>query len=690
MKKLSLVLFLVNVFLVGFSQEDWKVIHPYPTSNNLIDAHFYSETQGWICGTQGLIMHTNDGGETWEVQHQNPDEALWSIFFLGENLGWSVGWSKIYHTNNGGDSWESQDFPSVMGDLTDVFFINPDTGWIVGTYQIVLKTTDGGNTWTKIQNYLTAHKCFWSVSFPDELHGCAAGDWMLDDKGFIMVTNDGGLSWTETTPDWATNYQNVFFLDSLTGWACGWDGNLVKTTDGGYTWINKSISGSHNDILFFDYQQGLLLSDYETRITTDGGETWGGPFQMDATSSQRNMMSWEFNKVVSVGYGGSINRSVDGGRNWSRLHRGLNSGIKQIAFFNPLSGFVVQSFPYQSLKRTNDGGYSWYSDTLAPQGPFYEMEVSGNSAYLLNYTSQIVKTINAGNTWEVLDVPPSSDRYWDIDIIDQNTLYICGKNGELIKTVNGGHDWIDLSFYEDYNLTFMFWLDEDTGWIIDALNKKILYTNDGGGSWEMSSLIEELFTYQPESIYFLNATTGFASTWEAMLFKTTDGGVTWEPHHNFGGGNYSQIIFTTASEGWYRSSANVYHTFDAGHTWVNQQTFPQALRDMFFLDEQYGWVGGLNGLIAVHEPGMGIDDQRNSVQTIRIYPNPARDFFSVKTTKKSNAIRNIRIYNLNGKLIRKIPSNEAGNINISDLDAGTYLIEIRAGSLGYYEKLIKQ
>ncbi len=236
----------------------------------------------------------------------------------------------------------------------------------------------------------------------------------------------------------------------------------------------------------------------------------------------------------------------------------------------------------------------------------------------------------------------------------------------------------------------MFWLDEETGWIIDALNKKILFTEDGGGNWDMSELVEELYTYQPVSIYFLDDQTGFASTSEGVLFKTTDGGVTWQPHHDFGGGMYSQIIFTTATEGWYRSSASVYHTFDAGNTWVNQQSFPKSSRDMFFLDEQYGWIGGLNGMIANHEPGMSVDDQRSEVKAIAIYPNPAKDFVSVKIPGENTTVRKISIYNLNGQLIRNIPPDQAENINVSDLDAGTYVIEIRAGSLGYFEKLIKQ
>ncbi len=84
MKKLFPLFSLIILMVNGFSQSEWQVIHPYPTSDDLIDVHFVSDMQGWVCGKQGLIMHTQDGGETWNTQHQNPDESLWSIYFVDD------------------------------------------------------------------------------------------------------------------------------------------------------------------------------------------------------------------------------------------------------------------------------------------------------------------------------------------------------------------------------------------------------------------------------------------------------------------------------------------------------------------------------------------------------------------------------------------------------------------------------
>ena len=98
MKKFAL--FLLNLFLVLSlsAQDEWTMIHPYPTLENLYDSHFNSEQEGWIAGTDGLIIYTNDGGETWEFQHQDPDESFWAMHFVSDQEGWVVGWSEIYHT----------------------------------------------------------------------------------------------------------------------------------------------------------------------------------------------------------------------------------------------------------------------------------------------------------------------------------------------------------------------------------------------------------------------------------------------------------------------------------------------------------------------------------------------------------------------------------------------------------------
>jgi photosystem II stability/assembly factor-like uncharacterized protein len=246
MKKSALLIVLSMLSLFSFSQDEWTLIHPYPTLSNLIDVHFVSDNEGWVVGTKGTILYTDDGGDTWETQHSNADESLWSIFFINDNEGWACGWSSIYHTEDAGQNWSIQDAPFCMGDFTDVFFINPDTGWIVGTYKIVLKTTDGGENWIKIQNSIADGKCFKRVDFYDDLHGCAVGDVMMGgNEGFIMVTEDGGLSWTETTPDYSNELTDVEYYNSMCIWTCGYDGSVFRSLDGGHTWY-KEYYGSRS------------------------------------------------------------------------------------------------------------------------------------------------------------------------------------------------------------------------------------------------------------------------------------------------------------------------------------------------------------------------------------------------------------------------------------------------------------
>ena len=324
MKKSAFLIVLSMLNLFSFSQNEWTTIHPYPTLSNLIDVHFVSNDEGWIVGTEGLIMHTVDGGDNWETQHSNPDESLWSIFFIDEEKGWTCGWSSIYQTDDGGETWSLQNTPYIMGDLTDVFFINPDTGWIVGTYQIVLKTTDGGQNWVKIQNSIADSKCFYRVDFYDELHGCAVGDQMIgSNEGFIMITADGGLSWTETTPancDWLTD---VEYYNSMAIWTCGFDGNVFRSLDGGHTWYDEYFgSDNFNAIHFFDDDNGILMAGHHARLSFDAGDNWDSlVYITQDLTNFHSFMSWDVNNGMAVGYDGRISRTLDGGSSWKKSIR---------------------------------------------------------------------------------------------------------------------------------------------------------------------------------------------------------------------------------------------------------------------------------------------------------------------------------------------------------------------------------
>ncbi|MFK5855932.1 MAG: YCF48-related protein [Bacteroidota bacterium] len=700
MKKAIFLISLVTLCYTAFTQDEWTLIHPYPTINNLLDAHFISEQEGWVVGTDGLIMYTNDGCETWITQHSNPEESLWSIFFIDDNEGWVAGWSTIYHTTDKGETWEEQTHPSVMGDLTDIYFVNHDTGWVVGTYKIVLKTTDGGKSWTKIMNNIYGDKCFYSVEFTDELHGCAVGGLMsYSNLGFTMVTSDGGLTWQETTPTDSKEFKRVIFLDSVTGWICGYNGGLYKTSDGGNTWIDKGNIYhfyTNYDIHFFNDTSGILINHSTARLTFDSGETWDSLVYINNSASVNRFSSWCDNEGITVGYSGSIHKTIDGGFNWENLNSNMSFPFYDIAFFNSLEGFgIVNNYSGTHLISTYDGGYSWESDTIVANGDFYRMYMHGSNCYLLNKSSQMMKTTNEGEEWVLLDVPNLGyqNGYNDIQFVNDNTGYMCGNTGILVKTIDGGETWVNKTLVDEYNFSSMFFITEDKGWLIDYSGQQILRTQTGGNGWTFTTLGEDN-TFQPVHVFFINENEGFVSTEEGVLFKTTNGGNTWEEFYVFPSGYYSEIYFVSENEGWFRSGYAIYHTFDGGETWVNHQMFGfTPLRSLFFLNSNEGWIGGGSGLIATYNLTVDINNSEYNIPSATVSPNPAKHKIEVKLLDKSDKINDVKIFSMQGKQVmylENVSEPNTLNINVSELISGTYIIYITSDKRENLVKFIVQ
>jgi len=117
-----------------------------------------------------ILLHTENGGETWEDRSFLTDKALSAVYFNNQNLGWVAGNGIILHTTDGGQNWDEQWTGNY--ELRDIFFISEDTGWAVGdsfpqNYQIkdkgvLLKTTDGGDLWEAIyfEDWFRLNKVF--------------------------------------------------------------------------------------------------------------------------------------------------------------------------------------------------------------------------------------------------------------------------------------------------------------------------------------------------------------------------------------------------------------------------------------------------------------------------------------------------------------------------------------------------
>ena len=109
-----------------------------------------------------------------------------------------------------------------------------------------------------------------SVYFSNSVNGCIAGD-----SGIILITYDGGMSWSGVNSNTKNKLNSVYFLDEYTGFIAGNNGIVLKTTDGGENWTQliTGVSYNLNSVFFPSSDTGYAIGAKEIR-TTDGGITW--------------------------------------------------------------------------------------------------------------------------------------------------------------------------------------------------------------------------------------------------------------------------------------------------------------------------------------------------------------------------------------------------------------------------------
>ena len=118
----------------------------------------------------------------------------------------------------------------------DVHFVNASTG-IVSALGGLLRTTDGGATWTLVYSGTSQYTRYLiAVAFADSNHGTAVGLW-----GALLRTTDGGLTWTrQKVPGYSldipTHLYDVAYNDNGTGIMVGRLGYIARSTDAGASW----------------------------------------------------------------------------------------------------------------------------------------------------------------------------------------------------------------------------------------------------------------------------------------------------------------------------------------------------------------------------------------------------------------------------------------------------------------------
>ncbi|MBN3744283.1 glycosyl hydrolase [Burkholderia sp. Se-20373] len=224
-------------------------------------------------------------------------------------------------SDNRGATYRQAKSVPVSSTLTSVSFIDARTGWAVGHWGAILKTTDGGETWA-VQRLVTSEdRPLFGVHFIDANHGVAVGLWSL-----ILVTDDGGKTWTKreaVLPNGKKSDLNLFGLFSNGNgeiFATAEKGQLLISRDKGNTWesVETGYKGSFwcgvalpNGVLLVGGLRGTLMR------SEDNGHTWSR-----ATLDTRNSITALASRgsaVLAVGVDGLQAQSNDDGKTFQRL-----------------------------------------------------------------------------------------------------------------------------------------------------------------------------------------------------------------------------------------------------------------------------------------------------------------------------------------------------------------------------------
>lgn len=320
--KLLKVLLVITI-LISPIYAQWNM-HSYKLENIGFQNIFFKSNNGWIIGSDGIILFSSDGGENWQQQSSQTDNQLNSVYFINENFGWVVGDSGTYlKTKDAGSTWEKQ-IIAFNNDFYRVQFVDTTIGFISGK-DVVIKTTNGGNTWFSI---IDKPNYFYGMHWLNENIGFIGIDTLI---GFyrtvIQKTTNGGLNWSLNSIDefpYFTIIYEIKFKENI-GNAIGEDFLLWKTTNFGDTWNlqTQPFSSNYYAIDFITDQDLWIAGRNSIRFSSDGGESWIEQLPIGNLNFEYTIRSIQFLDSLN---GFAVGRAYNDSTNWGLILRTNNGG----------------------------------------------------------------------------------------------------------------------------------------------------------------------------------------------------------------------------------------------------------------------------------------------------------------------------------------------------------------------------
>jgi photosystem II stability/assembly factor-like uncharacterized protein len=295
-----------------------------------------------------------------------------------------------------------------------------------------------------------------------------------------------------------------------------------------------------------------------------------------------------------------MQRSTNGGSNWTALSSGQTSDFYALAFGDTLHGLVVGNY---DIVRTTDGGRTW-PHVSGPSAGWWGLSMTdADHAVAVGTQGKIARTSDGGATWQERPSGVTSQLN-AVHMVTTAEGWAIGGGGSALHTTDSGATWTAQptgSGQAFYGLRFSSLTD---GWAVGS-NGTVIHTTNGGTSWSSQTLWNRpLF-----GIFWSNNMYGIIVGADGCILRTTNLGQTWDTIPSGTTATLRGVWFNHPSTGWVvGAGGTMLRTTDDGRSWfpVRSNT-SQFLYNVVMLDTAHGWTTGWDGCImhgAIAPPGI--------------------------------------------------------------------------------------
>jgi len=262
-----------------------------PVSSDLTAVYFPSPRQGWAVGHGGVILHSTDGGKSWLKQQDGNSTGKLMASYYQQQLE-NASEDERPHAERLLEEVQLNYGTGPEQPWLDVWFEDELHGYVVGTFNLIMETHDGGQHWTPRME---------RIDNPDAQHLTAItrieGDlYIASERGTVFRRKMGD----ETFKPHATGYNGSFFGVAGAGTAIlayGLRGNVYRSEDQGASWtridtgVQAALTGS------------TLLTDGRLVLVSQSGMLLVSNPEVTAFTATKPARSWPFANLQSTSDG---------------------------------------------------------------------------------------------------------------------------------------------------------------------------------------------------------------------------------------------------------------------------------------------------------------------------------------------------------------------------------------------------